>query len=164
MKDAVINVRIESQLKDEVEVILKNLGLSSTQAINIFYQQIKLKNGIPFELILRDSEENKELKKLRWEYNELVFKNTKIPFSSRYEVNHEIQEMKNFIIDLENLNLAKNIIEIFYDSKCSVCNIEVKEITQDSDVIDTIKDIGYKYISQFSFNGNGAILHGLEQG
>jgi len=56
MKNAIINARMESDLKIDVEAILKRLGLSATQAINIFYQQIKLHNGIPFDIKIPNEE------------------------------------------------------------------------------------------------------------
>ena len=43
-------VRINDDIKKEVTPILKDLGLSLSEAINIFLHQIKLNNGIPFEL------------------------------------------------------------------------------------------------------------------
>lgn len=45
-----INIRIDSDLKLEVESILKKLGLTHSQAINIFFHQVILHNGLPFEL------------------------------------------------------------------------------------------------------------------
>ena len=65
MKNAVINARIESHLKVDVELILKNLGLSATQAINIFYQQIKYHNGIPFEIKIPNEETQKVIEESR---------------------------------------------------------------------------------------------------
>jgi DNA-damage-inducible protein J len=56
MKNAIINARVESELKTNVEAILKNLGLTATQAITIFYQQIKLNNGLPFEVKIPNDE------------------------------------------------------------------------------------------------------------
>jgi len=56
MKDAIINARIESKLKLDVEAILKQLGITATQAINMFYQQIKLHNGIPFDVKIPNKE------------------------------------------------------------------------------------------------------------
>jgi DNA-damage-inducible protein J len=56
MKNAIINARVESELKTNVEGILKNLGLTATQAITIFYQQIKLNNGLPFEVKIPNDE------------------------------------------------------------------------------------------------------------
>jgi DNA-damage-inducible protein J len=51
-KSATIHARIEPELKEEVEEILKKLGLNTTQAITLFYQQIKLTQGLPFALRL----------------------------------------------------------------------------------------------------------------
>jgi len=65
MKNAVINARIESDLKSDVESILKNLGLSATQAINIFYQQIRFHNGIPFEIKIPNIETQKVIEESR---------------------------------------------------------------------------------------------------
>ena len=65
MKNAIINARIESELKIDVETILKNLGLSATQAINIFYQQIKYHNGIPFEIKIPNAETQKVIEESR---------------------------------------------------------------------------------------------------
>ena len=65
MKNAVINARIESELKIDVESILKKLGLSATQAINIFYQQIKYHNGIPFEIKIPNAETQKVIEESR---------------------------------------------------------------------------------------------------
>lgn len=49
-KTAMIRARTEPKLKKEVESIFKELGLSSTEAINIFYKQVRLRKGIPFEI------------------------------------------------------------------------------------------------------------------
>jgi len=65
MKNAVINARIESELKVDVEHILKNLGLSATQAINMFYQQIKLQRGIPFEIKMPNKETQQVIEESR---------------------------------------------------------------------------------------------------
>ena len=65
MKNAIINARIESDLKVDVEHILKNLGLSATQAINIFYQQIKIHNGIPFEIKIPNDETKRVIEESR---------------------------------------------------------------------------------------------------
>lgn len=43
-------VRINDSIKKEVVPILNDLGLSLSEAINLFLHQIKLNNGIPFEL------------------------------------------------------------------------------------------------------------------
>ena len=43
-------VRINEKIKNEVTPILSDLGISLSEAINMFLHQIKLNNGIPFEL------------------------------------------------------------------------------------------------------------------
>ncbi len=43
-------VRINDDIKKEVIPILNDLGLSLSEAINIFLHQVKLNNGIPFAL------------------------------------------------------------------------------------------------------------------
>ena len=43
-------VRINDNIKKEVTPILDDLGLSLSEAINIFLPQIKLNNGIPFSV------------------------------------------------------------------------------------------------------------------
>ena len=50
MKSAMIRARVEPDLKEEVESIFKELGITTTEAITIFYHQVKAKKGIPFEL------------------------------------------------------------------------------------------------------------------
>ena len=43
-------VRINDNIKNEIMPILNDLGLSLSEAINLFLHQIKLNNGIPFSL------------------------------------------------------------------------------------------------------------------
>ncbi len=43
-------VRINDDIKKEVTPILDDLGLSLSEAINIFLHQIKINNGIPFHI------------------------------------------------------------------------------------------------------------------
>jgi DNA-damage-inducible protein J len=47
-KSALIRVQVDLDLKVEVENILKQLGLSASEAINLFYHQVRLKQGLPF--------------------------------------------------------------------------------------------------------------------
>lgn len=56
MKTAIINARVKPELKTEVEQILEQLGITTTQAITMFFEQIKLNRGIPFELKLPNEE------------------------------------------------------------------------------------------------------------
>jgi DNA-damage-inducible protein J len=49
-KEAMIRARVEPHLKAEVEDIFQELGLSITEAITLFYRQVKLNQGLPFEV------------------------------------------------------------------------------------------------------------------
>lgn len=50
MKTAVVRARIDEDLKSDVEGVLSQLGLSMSEAIGLFMAQIKLTNGIPFDI------------------------------------------------------------------------------------------------------------------
>jgi len=49
-KSANLYARIEPDLKSEAEGILNGLGVPVSNAINIFYRQIVLHRGLPFEV------------------------------------------------------------------------------------------------------------------
>jgi len=49
-KTANLVVRIDPELKEEAERILSGLGMSASGAITMFYKQIILNNGLPFEV------------------------------------------------------------------------------------------------------------------
>lgn len=47
-----LNVRIDENLKNDVDRILRRLGLSVSDAVRIFFTRICEERGIPFELKL----------------------------------------------------------------------------------------------------------------
>lgn len=47
-KEAMIRARMTPRLKKEAEGVLGELGLSPSEAINLFYRQICLRHGLPF--------------------------------------------------------------------------------------------------------------------
>ena len=49
-KTAMIRARVDPDLKQDAESVFNALGLSATQAITLFYQQVKWYRGLPFEL------------------------------------------------------------------------------------------------------------------
>ena len=51
-KDSTISLRIDSELKKDVEEILNSLGIPMTTAITMYFSQIKLNNGIPFTPVI----------------------------------------------------------------------------------------------------------------
>lgn len=51
-KTKTLTVRIDPELKEDVEQILTDLGLSTSQAIVLFYKQVQLHHGLPFDVRL----------------------------------------------------------------------------------------------------------------
>ena len=51
-KTATVRARIEPDLKDKAEQVFRKLGLTTTQAITLFYKQVELRNGLPFEIAI----------------------------------------------------------------------------------------------------------------
>ncbi len=51
-KTATVHARIEPKLKKQAEGILRQLGLNQTQAITLFYKQVELHDGLPFNIVI----------------------------------------------------------------------------------------------------------------
>ena len=47
-RTATVRARIEPDLKADVEKVFNSVGLSTTEAINLFYNQVRLRHGLPF--------------------------------------------------------------------------------------------------------------------
>lgn len=63
-KVATINARIEPKLKEQAESILHQVGLSTAEAIRIFYAQICLNKGLPFEVKIPNAKTAKAIEEL----------------------------------------------------------------------------------------------------
>lgn len=57
-KTANLYARIEPDVKEQAESILDSLGIPASNAINMFYKQIILQKGIPFDLKLPSNTPN----------------------------------------------------------------------------------------------------------
>ncbi|MBR5580685.1 MAG: type II toxin-antitoxin system RelB/DinJ family antitoxin [Treponema sp.] len=49
-----LNIRTEKEIKESAEIVLSQLGLTMSAAVNIFLRQVIRENGIPFELKLKE--------------------------------------------------------------------------------------------------------------
>ena len=49
-KTSMIHIRVKPEIKKEVEEILDNLGMTTTEAVNIYLKQIILNCGLPFKV------------------------------------------------------------------------------------------------------------------
>ena len=49
-KTETIRARVEPGLKQQAEGVLRELGLSATEAITLFYTQVAMRRGLPFDV------------------------------------------------------------------------------------------------------------------
>lgn len=49
-KTAMIRARVEPDVKEAAETVFRKLGLSVTEAVTLFYKQVTLKEGLPFDI------------------------------------------------------------------------------------------------------------------
>ncbi len=57
MKDSTVSVRVEADIKNEAEDILRRLGIPPSVVINALYRQIIYQRGIPFSLTVPEEPE-----------------------------------------------------------------------------------------------------------
>jgi DNA-damage-inducible protein J len=81
-KEAMIRARTDLQLKEKVEKIFQRLGLSASSAINIFYKQVALNNGLPFEVKIPNATTVKAMKTAEKGKTVSGFKSKKALFDS----------------------------------------------------------------------------------
>jgi len=82
MKTAAVHSRIQPEIKEQAEGILQRLGLSPTEAIRMFYTQITLRNGLPFDVSIPNDETIKALEDSRNGLNLERFDSTEELFES----------------------------------------------------------------------------------
>ncbi len=63
LKTEVVQARIDVKTKTQVQRVLSSLGLSMSDAITIYFRQIILKRGIPFEVKIPNSLTMKTIEK-----------------------------------------------------------------------------------------------------
>ena len=66
-KTEFIRARIEPELKTQAEEVFSKLGLSQTDAITLFYVQVTLHGGLPFEVRIPNTETIDALRQARAE-------------------------------------------------------------------------------------------------
>ena len=47
-----LQVRLDAEMKNQVESVLDDLGLTMTQAVKLFFRQIIMRKAIPFPIII----------------------------------------------------------------------------------------------------------------
>ena len=68
MKSEVIHARVQSDIKRESDKILNTIGITLSQAVDLFLRQVVLKKGMPFKLDSEKKEIN-DVEKLAYIIN-----------------------------------------------------------------------------------------------
>jgi DNA-damage-inducible protein J len=55
-KTAFVRARIEPELKEQTETVLKEIGLSTSEAVTMFFRQIVMQRGLPFAAKIPNAE------------------------------------------------------------------------------------------------------------
>ncbi len=64
-KSAVVSARIDPDIKRHAEEVFRELGLTRTQAITLFYSQVRLQRGLPFSVRLPNATTREALEDAR---------------------------------------------------------------------------------------------------
>jgi DNA-damage-inducible protein J len=75
-KTAIISARIDPELKNNAENVFKELGLTAAQAITLFYKQVELQNGLPFNVKIPTQETKDALEDAKSRKNLKSYNNT----------------------------------------------------------------------------------------
>lgn len=87
-KTASVFVRIDPRTKEKAEKILNELGISASTAINMFYKQIIIQNGMPF-----DVKNSNKISNIRQEdLDEVIFEASKQDMTIAEEIVEEITQ------------------------------------------------------------------------
>jgi DNA-damage-inducible protein J len=60
-KSTLITARIDPELKRETEKVFNELGLTMTQAITLFFKQVKMRQGLPFAVAIPNAKTRQAL-------------------------------------------------------------------------------------------------------
>lgn len=93
-KTDTINIRIEPELKKEVEETLNDLGMNIADAVTIFFKQIVMTESIPF--VIKKTKYNKETLEAIKEAKAIM------EDSEKYKAHNDIEEL------MEELNSEEN--------------------------------------------------------
>jgi DNA-damage-inducible protein J len=64
MKNEQISIRVDRATKKAAEAVFSHLGLAPTEAVRMFYRQVILHRGLPFDVRLPSKETKSALREL----------------------------------------------------------------------------------------------------
>jgi DNA-damage-inducible protein J len=93
-KISVIQTRVDQALREKTDTILNKLGLSTSDAIRIFLEQVILHRGLPFDVKLPSPPVNSVLETPAWDVEtELKFQNALNSIDKKY--GHALKKLAN---------------------------------------------------------------------
>ena len=89
-KDANLSIRVDKEVKEQAEEVLKRLGIPMSSAINIFLNQVIIRQGLPFDVKISEPIYEEDLTK-----EEIIELIEKTSDDKKYSLN----EVKNLFKD-----------------------------------------------------------------
>ncbi len=77
-----VQARIEPELKVAAERVFESLGLTPTEAIRVFYRQVELHQGLPFDVRIPNKTTQAAIDEAETIENLESFEDTSAPFNS----------------------------------------------------------------------------------
>ena len=74
-KTSTISAGIDPELKNKVDQVFKDLGLTAAQAITLFYKQVEFQHGLPFRVKIPTETTMKALEDAKLRHNLETFDN-----------------------------------------------------------------------------------------
>lgn len=56
----VISIRVDDEIKEQVDELFEDLGMNISVAVNVFFRACLRKQGIPFEIVMDEDRNKKE--------------------------------------------------------------------------------------------------------
>jgi DNA-damage-inducible protein J len=72
-KTATVRARVDPPLKRSAEAVLRKMGLTSSEAITLFFAQVKLRKGMPFSVHMPNKQTRRAIKEARARRNIEIF-------------------------------------------------------------------------------------------
>lgn len=70
-KDVIVRSRMNAKRKKHVEAVLQKLGMNHSEAINLFYAQVELLKGLPFDVRIPNKTTIEAMKEAEEKYDSL---------------------------------------------------------------------------------------------
>jgi DNA-damage-inducible protein J len=75
-KTEAIKARVEPKLKAQAERILDELGLDASDAIRVFYKQVVLRKGLPFDVAMPNKATQRAMREVQVGHGLTKYKDT----------------------------------------------------------------------------------------